>query len=291
MPEVRRTLAGLLLACCGSLIGAADDPAASKVPGVEVSAGTVTIEVGDPTNAVEYSFRLVEPSAEQLKDGQRVPLIVFLHGAGERGTDNQSQLKHFVSKAAEESFQRSHPCFVLAVQCPPNEWWAPIDLAALRQRGESPHFAAQPTAAMAAVIKAMDQVLASRPIDSSRVYLTGLSMGGFGSFDLAARRPEVFAAVLPICGGGDPETAARIQHIPFCIVHGADDPIVPVVLSQRMRDALVAAGAPPRYEEPTGVGHVSWGAAYSGDPGSALEWMFEQKRAPAEKSAPSVAKP
>ncbi len=290
MWDVRGTIAGLLLVGCAAILGAGDDPPSAPQPSGAISAGTVSVEAGEPAKPVEYSFRLVEPPADQLEAGQRVPLVVFLHGAGERGRDNQAQIKHFVRAAAETEFQRSHPCYVLAVQCHPNAWWAPIDLAALRQRGESPHFSAQPTPAMQAVINAMDQVMASKPIDPERVYLTGLSMGGFGSFDLAARRPEVFAAVVPICGGGDPQTAERMCHIPFFIVHGADDPIVPVALSQRMRDALTAAGATPRYLELAGVGHASWGAAYSQTPGSALEWMFEQKRVSAAAGEPSAAK-
>ncbi len=290
MWDARRRLAGLILAGCGAILCAGDDPPSAPPRGGAISAGTVSVEAGEPAKPVEYSFRLVEPPADQLDAGQRVPLVVFLHGAGERGRDNQAQIKHFVRAAAETEFQRSHPCFVLALQCPSQEWWAAIDLAAWRAHGESPHFAAQPTSAMQAVIQAMDQVMAGRPIDPDRVYLTGLSMGGFGSFDLAARRPEVFAAVVPICGGGDPQTAERMCHIPFFIVHGADDPIVPVALSQRMRDALTAAGATPRYQEPTGVGHASWGAAYSQTPGSALEWMFEQKRVSAAAGEPSAAK-
>lgn len=250
-----------------------------------------------------YRYRLVEPLVEAVADGAKVPLVVFLHGAGERGDDNRAQLVHFAGGTASEEFQRKAPCFVLAMQCPKGETWAALDLRAYRERGEFPTQSDEPTRAMRAVMQAVDEVLATRPVDTARVYLTGLSMGGFGSFDLAARRPDLFAAVVPICGGGDPKTADTVAGVPFFIVHGSDDPVVPVGLSRAMRDAIAeAAGvraaaerekargtadaprpmpkrAPnPMYREFDKVGHDSWTPAYRFGDDGVLDWMFAQRR-------------
>jgi predicted peptidase len=266
----------------------------------------VTTSEGAPERV--YRYRLIEPSAQAIaKAGGALPLVVFLHGSGERGSDNSAQLKHFAGWTATAEFQSRAPSFVLAVQCPSDESWATIDLKAMRERGELPKMAKDPTPAMRAVMQAIDAVLASKPVDRERVYLTGLSMGGFGAFDLAARRPELFAAVVPICGGGDPTTAPRLVGVPFFIAHGADDAIVPVSLSRKMAEALGAAidaawraertgivgSDPPKpmpkrppnpaYREYEGVGHDSWTPAYRFGEDGVLDWMFAQRRAPAQR--------
>lgn len=264
-------------------------PPTAPAPTTVISSGATTLKWHDGSVEATYQYRLVEPPAAAIADGKRVPLIVFLHGAGERGDDNKAQLTHFVRSAAEASFQETHPCFVLAMQCPKNETWSELNIQAIREANATPTFPTEPARAMRAVMAAMDEVLASRPIDRTRIYLTGLSMGGFGSFDLAARRPELFAAVVPICGGGDPATAPKVASIPFFIVHGDDDPIVPVRLSRVMRDAIAAAqpktsdpaGAAPKnpsYREYSKVGHASWTPAYRFGPDGVLDWMFAQRR-------------
>ncbi|MFM1823035.1 MAG: hypothetical protein RI967_1301 [Planctomycetota bacterium] len=282
------------------------DPFASIAAGeTVVRAANGGTEEGTTEGAAKatYRYRLVEPPAEAVADGAKVPLVVFLHGAGERGDDNRAQLVHFAGGTAKEEFQRKAPCFVLAMQCPKGETWAALDLRAYRERGEFPTQSGEPTRAMRAVMQAVDEVLATKPIDTARVYLTGLSMGGFGSFDLAARRPELFAAVVPICGGGDPKTADTVAGIPFFIVHGTDDPVVPVGLSRAMRDAIAKAAearaaaerekargtadaprpmpkrAPnPMYREFDKVGHDSWTPAYRFGEDGVLDWMFAQRR-------------
>ena len=114
------------------------------------------------------------------------------------------------------------------------------------------------------------------PVDPDRVFLTGLSMGGYGTWDLAARMPDRFAAILPICGGGDIATATRIARLPIWCFHGDADDAVPVERSRQMIAAVKAAGGKPRYSELPGVGHDSWTPAYR-DP-AVLEWLFDQSR-------------
>jgi len=259
-------------------------PVAQTATHPPIAEGTASLHKPDGSVDVTYRYRLVEPPASAIVDGKRVPLVVFLHGAGERGDDNSAQLTHFVGAAAGAEFQARAPCFILAMQCPRDESWALIDLQAFREKGVMPTFALEPTKSMRSVMQAIDEVLVARPIDHERIYLTGLSMGGFGAFDLAARRPHLFAAVIPICGGGDPATASRLIGVPFYIVHGSDDPVVPVQLSRAMRDAIKAAQpktstpTTPMYREYEKVGHNSWTPAYRFGPDGVLDWMFNQRR-------------
>ncbi len=255
------TLHDLLAACAALCVGCVafgqdtKPPAAAPPETVEapdpfakIASGETILKKPDGTVDATYRYRLIEPRAEAIADPtsasrSRVPLVVFLHGSGERGSDNRAQLKHFAGACASDEFQTKAPCYVLAMQCPKNETWCAIDIRAMRERGETPKQATEPTRAMRALMQAIDEVVATKAVDPTRVYLTGLSMGGFGAFDLAARRPELFAAVVPICGGGDPATAASIARIPFFIVHGTDDPVVPVALSRAMREAIAGAAA------------------------------------------------
>jgi predicted peptidase len=126
-----------------------------------------------------------------------------------------------------------------------------------------------------AVIGILDEVEQKYPVDRRREYLTGLSMGGYGTWALATMFPERFAAVVPICGGGDERQAARLTAIPIWAVHGADDPAVPVERSRQMIEAIRTAGGRPRYTEYPGMGHNSWTPAYT-DPEGVVPWMFQQ---------------
>jgi predicted peptidase len=281
-------------------------------PFAKIASGETVLKKPDGTVDATYRYRLVEPRAEAIADPisrQRatVPLVVFLHGSGERGSDNRAQLKHFAGACASDEFQTKAPCYVLAMQCPTDETW--MALARELNYGKEGKFATyheEPTRAMRALMQAIDEVIATKAVDPTRVYLTGLSMGGFGAFDLAARRPDLFAAVVPICGGGDPATAASIARIPFFIVHGTDDTVVPVENSRRMREAIAAAAAErasgerekargsadaprpmpkrapnPMYREYDKVGHDSWTPAYRFGDDGVLDWMFAQRKLPA----------
>ena len=129
---------------------------------------------------------------------------------------------------------------------------------------------------MVAAIKALEEIIASEPIDTTRIYLTGLSMGGYGSWDLVARMPNRFAAVVPVCGGGDEKTAPLFANVPVWCFHGDADKAVPVEHSRRMIAAIKSAGGTPKYSELPGVGHDSWTPAYR-DP-QVLDWIFSQRR-------------
>jgi predicted peptidase len=130
---------------------------------------------------------------------------------------------------------------------------------------------------MALVLELMDKVIDEYPINIKRIYVTGLSMGGFGTWDLISRIPERIAAAAPVCGGGDETQAAKLVNIPIWVFHGADDPVVPTDRSRHMVQAIKDAGGTKiKYTEYPGVGHGSWKPAYA-DP-EFLKWMFKQKK-------------
>jgi predicted peptidase len=261
------SLAGLSVLACTSFSLAAEDPMPVD-PATLYEAHTLDYDDGGETATLPY--RLLKPKT--IEEGTRYPLVVFLHGAGERGDDNLAQLKYLPTWMVTEEARESHPCFLLAPQCRSDKWWANFR----RDPAEGDPLAEPPAADLGAVVTVMEQLLDDESIDADRVYLTGLSMGGFGSWDLAARMPERFAALLPICGGGDPRLAERYLGLPIWCFHGGGDPVVRAELSRRMIAAIEAAGGSPKYTEYPAVGHDSWTPAYL-CPGT-ISWLFEQRR-------------
>lgn len=254
-------------------------PLAAEDPAIEAfeSRQVTVVENGAP---VEFRYRLLRPAAAAADT--RFPVILFLHGAGERGNDNERQLTHFPRWMAEASQRATRPCFLLAPQCRNERAWSEFDW----KTKQVASLTDAPTTDMAAALAALDDVLAAEPgADADRVYVTGLSMGGYGSWDLAARMPERFAAVLPICGGGDAAAANRLTKLPIWCFHGEADPLVPVGLSRSMIAAVKAAGGTPIYSELPGVGHDSWTPAYRNP--AVLDWLFAQRRQPPAHSGKS----
>jgi poly(3-hydroxybutyrate) depolymerase len=250
--------------------GALPDPAS-----IPCSVGAVAVRRGDAVMRLPY--RLVEPAS--MDEGERYPLVVFLHGAGERGDDGASALKHFADRMASPAMRERYRCYILAVQCPRGHRWVDADWSA----ATPPSFAETPTPAMDAVIAALRTTALGRRVDLSRIYLTGISMGGYGAWDLGARHPEWFAAAVPVCGGGDPATASRLAALPVRAVHGLRDGVVPPERTRAMVQAIRAAGGSAELVEPD-CGHDAWTVAYT--PEGALDWMFAQRRAqPAEFGA------
>jgi predicted peptidase len=203
---------------------------------------------------------------------RKLPLVIFLHGSGERGNDNEAQLKWGAANFGSDKNMMLHPAFVIAPQCPANANWA--NVTDYNKDGMS--FAATPSKTMALLKELIDQTIQKLPIDTNRIYITGLSMGGFGTFDAISRYPNLFAAAVPVCGGGDLTKVKAIKHIPMWIVTGAEDSAVSPVLSIEMARALQKAGAHPGFTQYPEVGHFSWIAAYS-DP-LLMAWLFRQRK-------------
>lgn len=184
-----------------------------------------------------------------------VPAILFLHGAGENGTDGVRQTE--VGLGPHIARRESLPFLVVFPQSQRGGW---------RARGEEAKRA----------IDILEAVIDSYNIDQDRIHLTGISMGGYGTWELAAAHPEQWASIAPVCGGGDPMDAPRIARLPCWAFHGAADGVIPPSASREMVDAVTAAGGHPRYTEFPGVGHNSWDPAYSMD--ELYDWWFAQRR-------------
>lgn len=220
------------------------------------------------------------------KDGKELPfrwiktpgegdpaLILFLHGAGERGEDNEAQLKHGVPDLLAWLTKEGKAAVVIAPQCARGVWWA--DLKGDFRSPEGGRLAAKPSTMMSLVFGMVDQVAKQEKVDSKRMYVTGLSMGGFGTFAAVARRPKFFAAAIPICGGGDPTKAPKMKETPFRVYHGAADQVIPARASKVMVEALKKAGGDVELEVYEGVKHDSWTRTYRN--AEVWKWLFEQK--------------
>jgi len=214
-------------------------------------------------------YRLLKP--QSIEAGKTYPLVVFLHGAGERGADNEKQMVHGVPQFASKENREKYPCFLVAPQCPADQRWVEVDWSA-----DSHVQPKTPGEAGRLTLELIDKLAKELSIDGKRIYITGLSMGGYGVWDLAARKPDLFAAAAPVCGGADESTAATIKHIPAWAFHGAKDTAVKPKRSRNMIAALEKAGGKPKYTEYPDVGHNSWDNAYK-DP-EFYKWLFDQKK-------------
>lgn len=236
----------------------------------EQKTGTIEADAFTNEQGEVLAYSLLKPNA--CDPSKKYPLVLFLHGAGERGDDGQRHVKvNGCDKFACPEFMEKYPCFVLAPQCPIDYRWVEVHW------GDDSHVQpAGPSVPMGIVLNLLDKFLAEFSIDQNRVYVMGISMGGFGTWDIIARRPDFFAAAVPICGGGDEGAAPRIAHIPIWAFHGDKDESVKVERSRNMISALKSAGGNPRYTEYPGMGHASWVPAFN-DPGL-FEWLFSQRK-------------
>lgn len=216
-------------------------------------------------------YRFLKPRGSEAAGDQRYPLVIFLHGIGERGEDNRKQFKNGAEQFATEANREKFPCFLVVPQCPGDQLWSPI-----RGTRDNPAFADQPTEPAAMVLELIETLCEEQPIDRDRIYLVGLSMGGYGTWDLVCREPDRFAAAIPVCGGGDPAQAEKLTKLPLWVFHGDADTLVPPDRSRAMVEAIKQAGGEPKYTEYPGVGHDSWTATFSDE--KVLEWLFSQKR-------------
>ncbi len=200
---------------------------------------------------VEGNFLLYLPKEYAKKGREHFPLIIFLHGSGERGSDLELVKKHGPPKLVEAG--KDFPFIICSPQCPEGQGWSLDMLNGM-----------------------LDYLLKKYRVNADRVYLTGLSMGGYGSWAWVAQNPERFAAVAPICGGGDPKTVGSFKKIPLWAFHGMKDGAVPVERSIQMIDALKAVGASPKLTLYPEAGHDSWTESYNNP--ELYEWFLKQVR-------------
>ena len=224
--------------------------------------------------ASSYRYKVFVPANWTAK--KKWPVILFLHGAGERGDDNLAQTRIGIGPALEQQ-NATLKAVVVLPQCPRDRWWPEPEM-------------------QARALRALDEAAREFNGDASRIYLTGLSMGGYGAWAIAASNPKRFAALAVVCGGvrtppragarssplevaggDDPyrTTAEKIGKLPIWVFHGGADPVVPVTESQKMVEAFKSLGVSARYTEYAGVGHNSWDKAYA--EAELFPWMLSQR--------------
>lgn len=207
---------------------------------------------------------------ENIQEDKKYPLLLFLHGAGEWGDDNDIQIRHFPSRFIDSTNRANNPCYILVPQCTESSPWSSFP------QYPDVYTPPEPTKSTAQVLSLIDTLLHSDSIqiDTDRIYVTGYSLGGEGTFDIITRAPDLFAAAIPICGIADTAKAQLMINTPLWIFHGSDDDINDVKYSRIIVDALEKIGKPPKYTEYEGSDHYIWGAAYS-EP-DLLPWLFSQ---------------
>ena len=234
------------------LIGMAGSITATGVENTQTAQKKCTFEA-QITKTVRLDYLLFLPEDYGADQQQKWPLILFLHGAGERGDDLERVKVHGIPKIAEQ--QQDFPFIAVSPQCPKSSWWT-VELEALNAL--------------------LDEIVAKYAVDTKRIYLTGLSMGGFGAWHLATAYPERFAAIAPVCGGGDPEKACILKDIPAWVFHGAKDKTVSPEESKKMVKALEDCGGDIRLTIYPEAGHDSWTETY--DNPELYEWFLKHAR-------------
>lgn len=230
------------------------------------------------------NYRIHFPSVDSST--KEIPLVLFLHGAGERGDDNEAQLKHGARDFIREGRSERFPAIIIAPQCPSEKRWVETDWDLKSGEGTFPD---EPSDSMKLVFQLVDAIRSQQRIDSTRLYVTGLSMGGYGSWYAASSYRGTdggsFAAMLAVCGGGDPLWADRYAATSLWAIHGDADGVVPVTRSREMVVAITRAGHPGelRYTEYPGVQHDSWTRTYSTE--ETYRWLFGQSR-PSSQTRP-----
>ncbi|WP_299780231.1 prolyl oligopeptidase family serine peptidase [uncultured Formosa sp.] len=227
-------------------------------------------------NTDTLKYRMLLP--KDFSEDKTYPLVLFLHGAGERGNDNKTQLINGSDLFLNETTRDSFPAIVVFPQCPKNEYWAKVEA----DRSTKPitfkyKYKETPTKPMALVMDLMDTMAKKPFIKTNQIYVMGLSMGGMGTFEIIYRKPELFAAAIPICGGADPESVlAYAKSIPLWVFHGAKDDVVDPNLSINMVSAIFNNGGFPRFTLFDFANHNSWDPAFA-EP-ELLTWLFSKSK-------------
>jgi predicted peptidase len=220
-------------------------------------------------------YRILLPENSEQQKMSPKPLVVFLHGSGERGNDNEKQLVHGADLFADSINRTNYPAYVIFPQCPENDSWVTLN--------EKPDDTFDlintplPTKSLKLVKKLIESYQKTGWIDNKRIYVAGLSLGGMGTFDLICRYPNTFAAAISICGGVNTKRLKKVANMHIRIYNGGSDNVVSPDYSRNAYNELKANGSNKvEHIEFPGVGHDSWTAAFA-EP-DFLKWLFSQKK-------------
>jgi predicted peptidase len=225
-------------------------------------------------DSINYSVLL----PENFDETKKYPILFFLHGSGERGNDNQSQLTHGGKLFLKDEIRKQFPAIVVFPQCSADSFWSNVNFATDTKGKREFMFQknGKPSKAMHALLGLVDNFLKKTYVDKQRVYVAGLSMGGMGTYELLRRKPRTFAAAFAICGGDNVANVQKYKKIPLWIFHGEKDDVVPVVLSTRIADQLKVLGKPVKLTLYPEANHNSWDSAFA-EPGL-LPWLFSNHK-------------
>lgn len=209
---------------------------------------------------------------------KKYPLILFLHGSGERGDNNESQLAHGSRLFLRDSIRQNYPSIVVFPQCPQESYWSNVNRSEDKHGEERYVFqtGGEPTAAMALLQRLLKKIIKDYPVEKKQIYVGGLSMGGMGTFEIVWRNPKLFAAAFPICGGADVASAKRFKKLPWWIFHGGKDDVVLPQFSQRIVTALEKLNADVKFTFYPEANHNSWDSAFA-EPGL-MPWLFSKHK-------------
>ena len=253
-----------LLSLLSLFLGATSSGAKEKEPYAALS--------GKAPNGDTMNYRWRAP--DKMVPGKKYPLLFFLHGAGGRGNDNKGQLN---DAGAVKAFEKQglftkRNSYLLAGQVPRGQRWVDVHWGALE------HKMPKASQSMSAALATLEKFIRDEKnqVDPDRIYAMGLSMGGYGTWDAIQRRPDLFAAAVPICGGGDKTLGKKIAKLPVWAWHGDKDRIIKASRSRDMIAAIKAAGGAPKYTEVKGRGHNSWVDVWNS--AETWDWLYSQKR-------------
>ena len=269
--KIKRWIAVLLTAflLCGLL------------PAVQVAAADMPQEIqkkfargsySDPDSGLTLPYRIYVP--KKANGDRKYSFLLFLHGAGERGTDNERQIaanSNLLTRIVN-STDPDQSCIIVAPQCPNDKQWVDTPW----ENGSYSVDTVPQSRQMEAVMRLVEQLTGEYAVDMDRMYIAGVSMGGYGTWDTIIRYPDMFAAAIPVCGAGDPTKASLIKDVPIRTYHSTDDGTVPVSGTQQMVAALQAAGGHVIYTEYNDAGHFAWEPAFNDE--ALLDWLFAQHK-------------
>ena len=222
-------------------------------------------------------YRMMVPDDYDPK--KKYPLVIFLHGSGERGNDNEKQLVHGAKLFLRDSIRKKYPAIVVFPQCSANSYWSNVNIVTDAQTGSRTfnfQTDSKPTVAMNLLLNLVNEFQRKYSIQKKKIYISGLSMGGMGAFEIVRRRPNLFAAAVPICGGANPATASKLIKTKWWIFHGEKDDVVNPQYSKDMAMAILNEGGNAKLTIYPNANHNSWDSAFAES--NFLQWMFSNHK-------------